>query len=439
MKCSVTEKGLQNLAEIGDLIVGYMRMLQQNEVSERIWKEMKIVSDMGFTFRSKADAMSTVTSIVRTLKEDFPPEEALCAPSVLYDFDAEAIRECLSVFKPENMQVGIVGKEFEEKCTETEKWYGTKYKKEPIPAELMSRWSGDLDPAALGLALPKPNPFLPEDLSIKNPSGVEEKQPRLLAAENRHLYFLQDTIFKLPKAIMAFNFHCPWIVGGSREENLHRSLLGTIWASALLEDMSEWSYEAEMAGLEYRLSMGDKGISLTVSGYNDKMREVAGMIGQKMREGAVTERSLGLVLEKLERQYRNGAKTRDAYRQAMELSNRLLAYNSFTAIERLEGFLKVKEMGQGAVNEAILAASKSMFADCFLEGLVMGNLNESEAAPIADELVSKLELKRSFDQVPAQGAYRLPRDGAPMNIAVEHSNPDDKNNAVTLFLGTEKR
>lgn len=137
---------------------------------------------------------------------------------------------CLSLvfplsLTPDNVRVGIVSKSVEEKCTQSEVWYGTKYLQEPLPevtlhdaqptpvirlvlctlysmllpqALAAGWWSSPIDPA---LHLPKPNPFIATDFSLRNPTLNTATEVRPRHAVSAHL--LRPTLAALFYVLLA--------------------------------------------------------------------------------------------------------------------------------------------------------------------------------------------------------------------------------------------
>jgi len=59
--------------------------------------------------------------------------------------------------------------------------------------------------------LPAPNPFIPDDFTIKQPTEkFTSTVPILLRSDNKmKLWFKQDTTFKLPRAVLNFEINSP--------------------------------------------------------------------------------------------------------------------------------------------------------------------------------------------------------------------------------------
>lgn len=93
---------------------------------------------------------------------------------------------------------------YETDADSVEPWYGTKYKKENIPEELIQRWNNAGTNEAF--QLPEVNEFLPTKFDIK-PIEKAEKFPTIVE-DNPFIrtWFKQDDEFLLPKATMTFDF-----------------------------------------------------------------------------------------------------------------------------------------------------------------------------------------------------------------------------------------
>jgi len=129
-------------------------------------------------------------------------------------------------------------------------------------------------------------------------------------------------------------------------------------------------------------------------------------------------------------------KTKDAYRQAMEMENRLMSTSSHLAAEKLQAFAEVKNHGSlSEIRELVEQAGRDVLEYGFVEGLIMGNANEEIAVSMTESLVQTLELKRNFDTTCTWGAYVPDKAlGKEITLKKDHANPNDDNNALTLFL-----
>ena len=119
---------------------------------------------MNFRFKEKVSARNHVMATVMCLQE-FPIEDVLTAPWLFTEWKPDVIADVLTYLKPENVRVHVIGQKFENIATETESWYGTKYKKEAIPPETIENWKNSgLNES---LSLPDKNEFIPTNFDTK--------------------------------------------------------------------------------------------------------------------------------------------------------------------------------------------------------------------------------------------------------------------------------
>lgn len=98
---------------------------------------------------------------VRKLQEDpmnmtFYEEHAGC------NWQSVLIKTILEYLTPQNIRIYVLAKAYESIANETERWYGTKYKKEKVSKETMNMWN-----LAMDLKLPSKNNFIPTTFHYK--------------------------------------------------------------------------------------------------------------------------------------------------------------------------------------------------------------------------------------------------------------------------------
>lgn len=119
---------------------------------------------MNFRFKEKTSPRNYVKMTVLSLQE-YPIEEVLSAPRLLTEWKPDLISDLEQYLVPNKIRVHVVSKSCEACADSVEPWYGTKYKKEKIPDEIITRWknAGYND----ALKLPEKNEFIPKKFDIK--------------------------------------------------------------------------------------------------------------------------------------------------------------------------------------------------------------------------------------------------------------------------------
>ncbi|KAJ2938650.1 hypothetical protein O0L34_g11978 [Tuta absoluta] len=265
VQVDLTEKGLEHIDDIIELVFQYISMLRAEGPQRWVWEEQRDIMAMEFRFKDAQEPRSLATSHVHVL-QDFPMEDVLSAYYLMSEWRPELIEELLALLTPENVRIGVVAKHFGDKCTMTEPWYGTKYLQEDIPDSKIREWSA-VKPIE-ELHLPPPNEFIPSKLELEksNDATVDAIAPAIIKdTPLMRLWFKQDREFMLPKAFVTFDFVSPL----AYSEPLNCNLL-SVWVLLLRDSLQQFAYAAELAGLRWSISNAKYGLSLTIDGFDDK-------------------------------------------------------------------------------------------------------------------------------------------------------------------------
>ncbi len=410
------------LKEISGLVASYIK-LARGGLSYELWKEMETVENLNFTFQPTLDPMTSVQTVVNAMHY-MPVEEILAGSKMIYAYDQDAIRMHLDELTSDKMFMMTVGKEFAaERCLETEQWYGTKFGLhaiDPVVSENFARVEKNLDGPHSDLALPKPNPFLPENLDLKaSVSGISNTVPSVLT---KTVFYKQDDQFKMPKGHAAFAVYSPWMQQGGLEAYVKSDLL----IQCLNEDFSQTAYQAEVAGLKYKLRTTREGFALSVGGYSDKVPEIAKQVVEQFRSFTPKEAQFGLVKDRAVRQLQSQLLQKAPYSQAIDLVHQVLLEPFYSIPQKLGAVLAVK-----SANE--LESLNKVLKDAYVESLIEGNFDRqdafglsktvlegiSEASAPATKTVSRVKVMAMDDDVVVR------RKGV---------NPNETNGAVVVSV-----
>eukprot|EP00927_Polykrikos_kofoidii_P083199 TRINITY_DN8471_c0_g1_i2.p1 TRINITY_DN8471_c0_g1~~TRINITY_DN8471_c0_g1_i2.p1 ORF type:complete len:1107 (-),score=193.48 TRINITY_DN8471_c0_g1_i2:165-3296(-) len=450
----LTEAGEKEVLRVGEFLFAYIRLVQESPVSEALHRENQSISEMNFRYRAVANSVSQASSLSRSMQDDLPVDKVFSGPAKIWEMDASHISEVAGYLTCAHLRMCLVTKahSLEKDCTESERWYGTRYGSGPLPEEWHKAWEGrrvgdGMDAVAaaneLGLALPRANPFVPENLDLKErPSEGVPKHPlrqplpdslaTLLidgcedGAADRVLqvYFRQDDTFDLPKACVNFEFYSPWCY-----ENLQTRTIANAWCNVVQETLNEVSYDAEGAGLFYAISATSQGLSLKFSGYQDKLPALMKTVTEKMSAmDVVSEHTFSLVHSRMLRDAKNTTKTTPPYHQAIEWQLRCLNLTGITAVESLEQVEKL-------TCEMLNGANRKMLQCCFAEGLVQGNFKSSEVGEVLKALVPALKPETPGAVKPlGMASLSCVEPGRCVLIRRDGANPEEQNGATIVTL-----
>ncbi|KAJ0418238.1 Metalloenzyme, LuxS/M16 peptidase-like protein [Aspergillus carlsbadensis] len=379
----LTQEGLKQYQEVVKVIFEYIAMIKEREPEEWIFDEMKNLAEVEFRFKQKSPA-SRFTSRLSTVMQKPLPREWLLSGSLLRKFDAEGIKKAFSYLRADNFKMIIVAQDFPGDWDQKEKWYGTEYKVEDVPRDLMAdiRAALDTNPNTRlsELHMPHQNEFVPTRLSVeKKEISDPAKTPKLIRHDDHvRLWFKKDDRFWVPKGTVYVTLRNPLV--WATPSNLVKSKL---YCELVRDALVEYSYDAELAGLDYHLSASIFGLDISVGGYNDKMAVLLEKVITSMRDLVINPDRFRIIKERLSRGYKN-AEYQQPYYQVGDYTRYLTAERSWLN-EQYSSELEHIEA------EDIQCFFPQILRQNHIEVLAHGNLYKEDALRMTDSVESILK------------------------------------------------
>lgn len=371
----LTEEGLKNYQEVTKIIFQYIGMIRDQPPQKWVVDEQMQMSEVDFRFKQKSPPSGTASSLAGTMQKPYDRTMLLSGPSVIRKFDADRISEAMSFLRPDNFRIVVVSQDFPGGWDKKEKWYGTEHKVEKIPenflAEIKEAFESKSRPTELHF--PHKNEFIPTRLDVeKKEVEVPSKEPKLIRHDdNVRIWWKKDDQYWVPKANVHIYFKTPITSATARV-----TLLCTLYRDLVNDALVEYSYDADISGLSYDFTNHLNGLSVTISGYNDKLHVLLEKVLLQARDLEVREDRFRIIHDRMLRSLRN--------------SDYLQPYfqvGSYTRIFKSEkGFLNedlLKEMDSVTAQD-VQDFFPQIFAQCQLEVLAHGNLYKEEALKLTD-------------------------------------------------------
>nr|KAJ3423186.1 Insulinase (Peptidase M16) [Polyrhizophydium stewartii] len=372
----LTEKGLEHYEDIVVIVFQYIAMLRSMPVQEWVFRECQAVAAIAFRFKEKSPPSSFVSHLAGNLHL-YVPEDVISGPYLLEVFDSDAIRRVLDRLTPSQFRITLQSPTFDTDGWSEAPHYGTKFRIGELSPSLKQRLAS-LGPNA-ELHLPEPNSFIPEDFTVERVRIPKPATHPLIIADTPliRLWHKRDDTFFVPKANAYFALTSPLAY-----ESVLSCVLTRLFADLFKDALNEFSYYAEIAGLEYKLDNTVDGMTLTIHGYNDKIHVLLGKIGEKMKSFTVDESQFARIKERLAKSYKNFA-IEAPHSHAIYYITLITQQRLFTHAEKL------------AVLGDITAADVQAFAPKLIErlhiqALVHGNVSKERAIELGNILVSQL-------------------------------------------------
>ena len=386
----LTEKGLKHRADILQVIFSQINNLKENGIPAWIFDELKQISELEFAYQDKISESSTVTGISNSLHY-YAPEEVLHADYSYEHYSPEKIQELLGLLSPNNMIV--VDVESNASVNKKSRNYLTPYSMSPLVDEAVAILTTQKPMTQIGL--PEKNKFIPENLTVvlEEASGVTtssqegDKNPKLVLDKSGvKLWYKGVDRFQQPKLEVNhyFSHH------GARD-SAEKSILMGLYTSLLNDDVNEFLYDANMAGLYASVSPYQSGLNIRTYGFSDKQAYLVPLLVNQYQQVQFTEAQFQRIKSEMATHLANGKKQMP-YQQLMR-DWRADMQSDVYGIDELSKALK------GVTLKQLLEYRDEFWKSINIQGLINGNISEASAKQITHsivEILQPLQTKKVF-------------------------------------------
>lgn len=461
----VTPKGMENRDHLISLVWQWINLIKkavhgEEDLMSAYHDELSSISQFYFKFRENGDPTDFVSSAAEGLF-DYEPKMILLGTSKPDPYNSTVTKAFLDRLNADNCLIQMHSQQFEKEEEglftvsaasaqwEYEKWYKAKYRQVRVSDEMRSMWSSatEIDPR---LHLPGMNTFLPTDFSLRSddPESLAEEDPNLDYAKvmpkllinepGIQLWHKLDRTFKVPKTAIRMLLVTPNVYRSPRTMTINR-----IFVKVLEDDLNSFIYDASLAGCKAKVTCLPSGISVSVSGFSDKLPHLLDVVTGRMlsiiQELKHADASSGLAraVEKATKNLLRETKNfrlESPYETASYISRIILEHNVWHVsnyIAELEGELAyqnpITPSELGKLMEEVLTTRLSATFLC------MGNINESGARNVVNLINDHfLHNARPLQQeeLPKLRSLRMPNK----EEAVRIFGPNVQDRSIPLIL-----
>ncbi len=412
----LTQRGLDEYERVLQEIFAYIKRLSAEGIQKRYFDEQARMLDVSFRFQEKSEPIHLVSALANAL-HDFEPETVLYSSYQLDEYRPDLYRNYLAYLNPKNVLLVLQAQHYESELRSP--WYETPYRLSNMePALLEKLVSAPMIPTH---AMPESNPFLPETLDMV--AGPSQPIPELLISkQGLALWHQTNTEFKTPKANLFLSIRSPEAMASARNQNLSE-----IMASMFRDALNTFSYPAYLAGLNYQLYNHLRGVTIKISGYNDKQSALLNQLLSTIKFGQLNEERFDIIKERLARKLAN-AKQAKPYEQAFSALQTRLLDPSWNEQVRLDALTETSFRD-------LLQFREQFFTDLDLAILSAGNVSRAGSMNISAQIESIL-LKQA-EPTSVRRALVEQRNTLPATfkrLPVDHSD-----NAMVMYLQGNNR
>jgi len=390
VRVQLTADGAQHTDDIAALLFQAVRLVADKGVERWLFDENARLAEIDFRFAEKSSPVGLARRLA-SWQHEVPQADVLYAPYAFDDWRPELIEELIAHLRPDNVLITRVAPGLE--TDRTSPWYEAPYRIVPIDEATRARWLGAAPDSTL--AIPQPNPFVPEHLAML-PASADERPVERVTRPGFRLWHLRDASFGLPKASFYVSVRSPLANASPRN-----GLLTQLYTDVVNDQLDAFSYPATLAGLSFRLYNHSRGVTVRIEGYDERQPELLARILDAMAAPRIDAQRFAILRDELERRLENSRRDQP-YRRAMTRLHDMLVEPNWTVAERL------------AIVDTLSAPELARFVPAMLAqvevvALAHGNMGEAAAGAMGDVVYRKLVQPATAVHVPRAQVTRLLR------------------------------
>ncbi|WP_281544064.1 insulinase family protein [Grimontia sp. SpTr1] len=416
---SLTEAGLTKIDDIVTYIFQAISLIREQGLDDWRYAEKRAVQEMAFRYQEPSRPIDTVSHMVLNMQH-YQDADVLYGDYIMQEYDEALIRQMLGYLTPDHLRLTLIAKGGN--YDRTANWYDTPYSVKPFTEAQLEKWrAAHISPA---LALPEPNPFISYELDPAGLEAPEQQLPEMIQElPGFRLWHLQDTDFRVPKGVVYVAIDSPHAV--QSVENIVKTRVSV---EMLMESINETAYPAEVAGLNYNLYAHQGGVTLKLSGFNEKLTLLMDLVLDKFAKRDFNPERFEIIKTQLLRSWNNATQNKAINRLYNSMTG-ILQPNNPTYEELIEALepLQVTELPDFV---------HRVMSELHVEMFVYGNWQKQQTLDLAEPVKDALRVHNQRYQESTRPLVLLKGAGS----ASYHLGCDSQDSAVLVYYqshGTE--
>ncbi len=403
---ALTPQGVDAYKTIMNRSFSAISQMKQDGLPHYIFEEMQAMARLDYEYQSREAPFSYTENLAQLMShenlETFPEKCFLPEKP-----DAKQYQALLNELTPSNGLYFLTASPELTKIApdHKEKWSGAEYTTIKLPEDLLANWQSEQ--LEKTVSLPEPNPYIPSKLTLCSRHKGHENTPEPICIASNpsgKAYYWEDNNYKTPDISWVFHFHSPMIDGSAR-----KAVLTDLFTRGVERRSAATQSYAEAARLSTKLYLSDVDMILRVDGKSEKAPKLLEAVLFHMQTGRLSEEEFLLEQTAMKSQLKNWEKAMPAL-QSFDLMGSVLYTTAPRQKEKLEVLTSL------SYND-YLEFSDQLFKTLYTEGLLTGNLTESQAHQIWEMTQKKLHATPYLEEERVEKQVILmPRDEGPFRL-----------------------
>lgn len=370
----LTDRGLAELDTVVEATFEYIELIRLQGIEPWRYDERAALLKVAFQYQEQVNALDLASHLTINMHH-YKIEDVIYGDYRMDGLNVDETQQLLALMTPQNMRLQLIAAELD--TNKQAAWYHSPYQIKAIAPDNIARWSKPVVRKAL--SLPPKNPFI-NDECIARPDKSAAKVPTVVAQKPGYrIWHRKDDEFNVPKGHLYLSLDSAQAAASPRHAALTR-----LYVEMLLDYLTEYTYQAEVAGLSYNIYPHQGGITLHLTGFTGKQETLLELVIAKARERNFTQGRFDLIKRQILRAWYNQS-------QAKPISQ---LFTSLTVTLQKRSFepARMAELLEEITLDDLHAHVKSFYEKIHLEGLVYGDWLEDEAKALGKRLEGILSL-----------------------------------------------
>jgi insulysin len=374
---ALTAAGVEQYDQVLNAVFEYVRMLQLAGPQAELYSEQGQLSALQFRFQPEVQPIRTASSLSSAMHV-YAADDVLRGAYLMEDYEPALITEILNRYiTAENVVITLIDKNLS--FDRESRFYATPYSVQTLaPGEGSWRRVAGIEPDQR-FQLPLRNEFVAENVELLPLATEIPAVPAMVQEQQRlRFWYRQDDEFRVPKGAIYTSFR-----SGKVNDTAADAAAAQLYLSLLQDAVNEYTYPAYLAGLNFSLFAHSRGVSLKVSGYNDKQLVLLQRIAKSIAHAKLDNHRFENIRADLIRSLENRTST-PAYNQVIRKARRLLVSGGW------EEEVLIAEL-RALSPRSVQAFAEGFWASTDVDVLISGNFAESTVAGVEQALQPLLQ------------------------------------------------
>jgi insulysin len=399
IQLTLTENGYSNYTSLINKVLAFVKLIQGKPIDKEFFLENQIYHRLDFEYFEKDDPLSFCTDIASNM-HILATEDVLSGNYLIEIYNENLIRKYLDMLGTGNLNIYLTSllllQQEGSETWLTERWYGTKYKKEKL---CFNSFDLSLD---MTLDYPPRNQYIPKDftlIDLSNNKYSDNKHPvKIKSDDYGAIWYKPDQKFKIPKVYIGAYIYLDIYM-----EHCEYHILSSIWHLLFENDLLETIYMGKLAKINISFHYSITGMYLEVSGFSDTIhhftKEIIGMyINFKNNFLANPEKYKNLVLINLDFmiQSKQNHFLSSASSQVESMLNKFLRKPYHDKKYELEILKSLKSDVLTGNYTKLMGFISKFFDRSYFEWLIQGNITPEAGLELVEFIQASLQKEKLF-------------------------------------------